>query len=355
MDPADLDYICQNEHMTTRLLVNGPNGFSLAPSHWSLEDAQKRTLFIQDMESFFPQVQALMDVFERFPRWRMDDVMGSYSTAGSSSSPHVDFYDVFVIQVSGTKKWTVEKNKRAFSACKGQALLEHDDLRIIADMQASQDFVLEPGDVLYVPTRFVHEAVAQEDSFSFSLGLRAPRIKDMVACAGPELAEQIDEDQRMEEDHIYGNPWQVPHDMMAHIQNWPTHIKRPAAPTPEWFGRLVTHPEDGHDFHHGLEQIDVETHDLLHAGLKDDAQIWVKNTKHRYAWQATADPTQYKLFVQGTCIDMPQTALQFMPYLFLQTEFTSKELKECFAKCAWLKSFWLYLCANHWLLMEEDV
>ncbi|MCB1198249.1 MAG: hypothetical protein KDK51_07735 [Deltaproteobacteria bacterium] len=343
---TDLDHLCQQEAVTTRMLTQQNNTFSLRSPKWDVNDPSKRTLFIQEMDRWFPEVRDLYKYFPHYPRWRFDDIMGSYSTAGSCSSPHVDFYDVFILQVAGSKRWLIEKTKRNFEQCKGDALLPHTDLRIIKEVQDYDTYILEPGDILYVPTRFVHEATAIQDSFSYSIGLRSPRIKDMIAAIDPKEAQKINEDIRMEEDHIYIDNLSIPNRLLSHIHNWPRSIALPTAPTPLWFGKLATMPPDDMPQQAYLSDILLEDQEALLSELERLDTAWTLDPACKIAIQERPNLDEIHLFIQGEHIAMPKQARAFIEQLIQMEPWTSSELKKYFTKLPWNQQLWTYLCVN---------
>jgi 50S ribosomal protein L16 3-hydroxylase len=161
----DGDYPWQAEH--------GPFDESryseLPETHWSL--------LISDMEKCLPETRFLVRPFRFLPDWRLDDLMISYAPTGGSVGPHVDDYDVFLIQLSGQRLWKISEN---FS----HEALEDVDLRILKNFSAEQEYLCEAGDLLYMPPNVAHHGIAQqheEDCMTASVGFRAPSVKTMTS------------------------------------------------------------------------------------------------------------------------------------------------------------------------------
>ena len=133
------------------------------------------SLIVQAVDHWSPEVSALVKPFDFIPKWRLDDVMISYSTPKGGVGPHIDLYDVFICQGSGRRHWRVgdRGNHRQFSA--HAALLHVDPFEAIIDVE------LLPGDILYIPPGFPHEGVSLETSMSFSVGFRAKSACDMLS------------------------------------------------------------------------------------------------------------------------------------------------------------------------------
>ena len=107
---------------------------------------QDWTLLVQAVDQFVPEVAQLLEQFRFLPSWRIDDVMISYAAPGGGVGPHFDNYDVFLLQGHGRRRWKVGQMCSSDSP-----LREHADLRILADFEQSDEWVLEPGDMLYLP------------------------------------------------------------------------------------------------------------------------------------------------------------------------------------------------------------
>ncbi len=136
---------------------------------------QDWTLIVQAVNHWSPEVARLVAPFSFIPKWRLDDVMISYSTPGGGVGPHIDLYDVFICQGSGRRQWRVGDlgNHRQFAA--HAALLHTDPFEPIIDVE------LLPGDILYIPPGFPHDGVSLEASMSFSVGFRSKSARDMLS------------------------------------------------------------------------------------------------------------------------------------------------------------------------------
>ena len=124
------------------------------------------SLLIQGVDHWDESVDALLKEFRFMPNWRIDDVMVSFATPGGGVGPHVDNYDVFIIQGSGKRHWQVGSNEALTEVVANEALLHVETFEPIIDAH------LNPGDMLYIPPGFPHQGVAIEPSMSFSVGYR---------------------------------------------------------------------------------------------------------------------------------------------------------------------------------------
>ncbi len=134
------------------------------------------TLLVQAVDHYVPEVAQLRKLFSALPNWRLDDIMVSYATDGGGVGPHFDNYDVFLLQGEGRRRWQLgQQCNDATPHMSGQPL------RILSHFKCSADYVLETGDMLYVPPGVAHWGIAEDACTTFSIGFRAPRIGELLA------------------------------------------------------------------------------------------------------------------------------------------------------------------------------
>jgi 50S ribosomal protein L16 3-hydroxylase len=130
------------------------------------------TLLVQGVNHVLPQAAALLHEFSFIPYARLDDLMVSYAPPGGGVGPHFDSYDVFLLQLAGTRRWRV-------SSQKDLALVERAPLRLLRNFRAAREWRLAPGDMLYLPPRCAHEGVAVDHCLTASIGFRAPPAQEL--------------------------------------------------------------------------------------------------------------------------------------------------------------------------------
>ena len=139
----------------------------LGETHWSL--------LVQAVDHWHSPSAALMQPFRALPDWRMDDLMVSFSVPGGGVGPHLDQYDVFIIQGSGRRRWRVGNNVHIKQHC------PHPDLLQVEPFDAIIDEVLAPGDIIYIPPGFPHDGYSLENALNYSVGFRAPSGKELLS------------------------------------------------------------------------------------------------------------------------------------------------------------------------------
>ena len=130
------------------------------------------TLLVQGVNLHDARADALLREFRFVPDARLDDLMISYATDGGGVGPHFDSYDVFLLQAHGRRRWRI-------GAQKDLSLVEGLPLKILSDFQPTEEFVLEPGDMLYLPPHYAHDGVAEGECMTYSIGFRAPSYQEL--------------------------------------------------------------------------------------------------------------------------------------------------------------------------------
>ena len=133
------------------------------------------TLLVQGVNHALPAAQRLLDAFSFIPYARLDDVMVSYAPAGGGVGPHFDNYDVFLLQGEGRRRWRVSRQRDL-------ELVAGAPLRILRRFRPAREWVLDPGDMLYLPPRCAHDGVAMGGGcITYSIGFRAPDAQELGA------------------------------------------------------------------------------------------------------------------------------------------------------------------------------
>lgn len=137
--------------------------FSTLPeSHW--------TFLVTDCEKHWPELRELVEPFRFIPDWRIDDLMISYAAPQGGIGPHIDEYDVFLLQLHGQRRWQIHEHLTTDEVC-----IEDIELKILQTFEPDQDWVMNPGDLLYLPPRIAHYGVGVGgDCMTASIGFRAP-------------------------------------------------------------------------------------------------------------------------------------------------------------------------------------
>ncbi|UHQ55653.1 cupin domain-containing protein [Microbulbifer sp. YPW16] len=198
-------------------LRNGPfteeDFLSLPRSHW--------TLLVQAVDQWMSEVADLKEYFQFLPDWRLDDVMISYAADQGSVGPHFDYYDVFLLQAEGKRLW--HQGPRVDDQ---SPRVEGTPLNILREFEPENSWLLEPGDMLYLPPQYSHWGIAEGGCTTISIGFRAPSAKTILEDLAAELAHALP-------DHLrYSDPGLKPATVPAEID--PAAVARLQGQLAEW-------------------------------------------------------------------------------------------------------------------------
>jgi 50S ribosomal protein L16 3-hydroxylase len=201
---ADLFELASSQDVHSRLVIQD----SKLTSGWRLRQGpfERRalpalkqhgwTLLVQGADLYNDEVHDLMNQFRFVPDARLDDLMISYATDQGGVGPHFDSYDVFLLQAHGSRRWRIGRQKDL-------SLQPDVPLKILAKFEPEQEFVLEPGDMLYLPPRYAHDGVAVGECMTYSIGFRSPHANELAGELLQRLAQEADFSQG---DTLYRDP-----------------------------------------------------------------------------------------------------------------------------------------------------
>ncbi len=169
--------LARDEDVESRFISHDSTGWQLerGPLPGSLLRRPKSkpwTVLVQGLNLQLTRADALMRRFSFIPYARLDDLMVSYATDGGGVGPHFDSYDVFLLQGTGRRRWQI-------SAQKDLSLVDGAPLRILRNFTPEQEWVLEPGDMLYLPPHYAHDGIAEGECTTYSIGFRAPSAQEL--------------------------------------------------------------------------------------------------------------------------------------------------------------------------------
>lgn len=196
------------------------------------------TVLVQDANHFSRRADALLACFDFIPHARIDDVMVSYAVPGGGVGPHVDSYDVFLVQGHGRRRWRI-------SGQFDPAFVPGLPLRILRDFRPEEEWVLEPGDMLYLPPGVAHDGVAETECLTWSIGFRAPTDAELVSGFLDFLHDALAPEGQ------YGDPGsapaahpgEIPERLVEHAGRVLSRIRWTPAQVREFAGRFLSEPK----------------------------------------------------------------------------------------------------------------
>lgn len=211
---SQLFALARRDGVESRLVSESAGGWQLRSGPFRRlpsPGSPRWTLLVQGLEAHVPAARQLMDGFRFLPDARLDDVMVSWAADGGGVGPHFDAYDVFLVQIAGQRRWQVGRQKNL-------ALRDDLPLKILRDFQPEQEWLLGPGDILYLPPRWAHDGVAVGgDCITASVGFRAPSRFELADALLPRLLDPDDEDARADLAQRFSDAGRAPSNQPAAV------------------------------------------------------------------------------------------------------------------------------------------
>ena len=178
LNRTELVALAGQEGVESRLIVDSAKGWRmkhgpLAKRSLPPFSQKKWTFLVQGVDLHHDGVHALMQQFRFVPDARLDDLMISYATDGGGVGPHFDSYDVFLLQAHGQRRWRIGRQKDL-------SLQPGVPLKILQNFEAEEEFVLNPGDMLYLPPKYAHDGIAEGECMTWSIGFRVPQQGELA-------------------------------------------------------------------------------------------------------------------------------------------------------------------------------
>ncbi|ASP40004.1 cupin [Bacterioplanes sanyensis] len=315
IDAEELAGLALEDEIESRLIVEhgeeGPWQLQCGPlteedfrqlpeSHW--------TLLIQAVDHWLPEAANILDQFRFIPGWRRDDLMISYAADGGSVGPHYDQYDVFLLQAEGQREWRIGQHCDSTSAClKGSAI------RVLEQFEQTDSWVLNPGDMLYLPPQLAHYGTAVGSCMTYSIGFRAPSASELSEALADQLAVQNDDDWRYQDHDLEPrtSDAEITHSDAQRLLR--TLQQAPANQLQAALGQLMTQAK--------YPELTPEEWPEAHL---DEAELWYRPGFVRMAY--SREP-ELQLFAMGEHFPLPLADEPWVKYVCEQRRYTAKELQ----------------------------
>ena len=288
---------------------------NLPETHW--------TLLVQGVDRFLPEVSSMLDYFNFIPQWRIDDVMISYAAEQGSVGPHYDNYDVFLYQAKGRRKWSLTTKN-----CHEANSLSGIDLRIMAQFEVEEEYILEEGDMLYLPPHVGHYGIALSGNcMTYSFGYRSYQDQELWNS----FAEYMEEKARST--RLYEDPnWtelrgaaELPQQASQNAKKLLLDMVNDEEQLNAWFGCFAT-------------CLDQQAEALLPMPIEDesvDIGIFINELKNseglirnplcRFAYQLAEKEPFISLFINGCQWDVTEVSIDLIK-LVANSRFLEREL-----------------------------
>jgi 50S ribosomal protein L16 3-hydroxylase len=243
LSPRELMRLACRDDAQSRVVVRDGRTWQVhhgpfKPAFFRRLGAQRWTLLVQDVNHFLPDAHALLARFRFVPDARLDDLMVSYAPPGGGVGPHFDSYDVFLLQALGRRRWLV-------SAQRDLALVEGAPLKLLARFRATREWVLAPGDMLYLPPRYAHDGVAVDECMTYSIGFRAPAWQELGSAFVGYLQDHLEMGGLYQDPRLKAarHPARIGGDLLRQAQEQLARIRWSRADVVRFLGGWLTEPK----------------------------------------------------------------------------------------------------------------
>lgn len=337
--PEELAGLACEEEIAARIILdNGNNNWQVRHNPFTEEDftslpVSHWTVLVQDLNKHIPELDQLLEAFDFLPSWRIDDVMVSYAAPQGGVGPHTDQYDVFLIQGMGTRRWQLS------SAKENEEHIDGIDVKILKHFEAEQEFLLQPGDMLYLPPGEQHYGVSDSPCMTYSIGLRAPTQLELLG----DYIDQLTLNQNNANERRYRDPTltnnssgEITDDAIEKIVDLITDIPNNKNEIKHWFGKFIT------STHQTLTNIPI-TSSLDLSDFKqriEQGEALYRNPTSRFAYIENDDTTL--VYIDSCSISLTDATAGIAKHICNQRQFTANDLSDWLANeqslallCAW--------------------
>lgn len=196
------------------------------------------TLLVQGVNHWLEEAANLLSLFNFIPHARLDDLMVSYAPEGGGVGPHFDSYDVFLLQGQGHREWRLSEQEDL-------EILEDAPLRILKRFNTEQTFVLEAGDMLYLPPKVAHWGIAKNDCMTYSIGFRAPTEQELVTQFLGFLQDKLQFSGRYADPELslQSHPGEIADSMVNQVKRIVDHIRWDESMVSRFLGAYLSEPK----------------------------------------------------------------------------------------------------------------
>lgn len=300
--PDELAGLACEDDVESRLVIQNQDNWELKHGPFGEETFAELpennwTLLVQAVDHWVPDANEIVEQFRFIPNWRYDDLMVSFASQGGGVGPHYDNYDVFLIQTQGKRRWEV-------GGFFDQNSPRRPDLpvMIIPDWQPEHTWVLEPGDMLYIPPQVGHNGVSEsDDCMTYSVGFRAPSHAEILRSFTDFVGEKLTSESRYTDPgmDLQDNPGQIGSDALQQVRDIFNQYLNDESQLATWLGQYVTDPK-----YPDLDQDpdDMISLEQIQGALEDGDLLLTRNEGSRFSYYQLADD-KVILFADGTSFE----------------------------------------------------
>jgi len=348
ISPDELAGLAAEEEIESRVVCQRDGVWDLETGpfeHYDEFGDRGWTLLVQAVDHWHPESAQLIEPFRFIPNWRIDDLMVSFSTEDGGVGPHLDQYDVFIIQGLGRRHWRVGMPDSSL-----QQHCPHPRLLQVSPFVDCIDVITEPGDILYIPPGCPHDGISLEPSLNYSVGFRAPAQKDLVTGLADHLidheltGQRFSDPQRQVSNHCGA----ISDQDLAQVQQMLRQMVDDKEFCSQWFGSYISHAKHELDAtepdpHYGEEEI---------AEYLEEGSVLAKLGGLRTLYYQSDANADIQLFINGERYLLPANQLDTVRKLTEQISLSMADGEFFAADLGRLALLTLLINKGYWYFTE---
>lgn len=244
IDKKALFALAARDDVESRIIAGSGGKWSVRHGPFTAADLERMpsrnwTLLVQGVDQSFPQGARLLGEFSFIPYARLDDVMVSYAAPGGGVGPHFDSYDVFLLQTRGRRRWRIGSQRDL-------ELVPDAPVKILSRFTPDQEWIVRPGDLLYLPPQYAHDGVALDECITCSIGFRAPAAQELASAFLDHVHDTIDLDGRYADPGLMPTrePGRIPGGIVDYAQGVLDRMRWSRSDVERFVGTYLTEPKN---------------------------------------------------------------------------------------------------------------
>lgn len=347
LTPEELAGLACEEGIASRLIQEqGETPWQVKHGPFSEEDfttlpESHYTFLVQDLNRYIPELNQLLDSFNFLPGWRIDDVMASYAAPYGTVGPHTDQYDVFLIQGLGTRSWQINTQLNS-----EETLIPDIDLRILAEFSPEQEFMMQAGDMLYLPPGVQHHGVSDSPCMTYSVGFRAATQLELLGDYIDQRTLHSCDEVRFRDGDIQADSHNGEIKLAARqrIRDMIRQIPASDEEIDDWFGKFITYT--GIRLENGIP-LTSETDPAAFIEQCSSHHQLFRDMQSRFAYMETEHGLQ--LYIDGESADITADQAELVRMLCDQRQYECDTLRQYLKQannasllCSWWENGLVY-------------
>ena len=278
ISPDELAGFALEDDVVSRLIVE-KNAMLSPHASWEVEhgplDAERFaslpksnwTLLVQNADQLDPEINALLNAFRFIPNWRLDDIMVSYASDKGGVGPHFDYFDVFLLQAQGRRRWRIGQECDVHSP-----LVPDQSMKVLQDFHISDEWICEPGDLLYIPAKRAHWGEAEGECITYSIGFRAPSDSDFLLDFSQECSAVLTEDMRYTDPALkqQDQPGEITDETLEKFKNKLANLLGDKRVLAKWLAEFATQNTELTDEKSLYEILHLDDYDHLIESIEEE-------------------------------------------------------------------------------------